>query len=203
MPKTPVFFDFFEQHAQLIDEGARLLYSWVSAPVFDPTSGAKQIKAIEHRADIVAHDCIEAIHKIFITPIEREDIHLLITRMDDVIDEIEAAARHIELYQLKVMTPEVIALSKSLQNPVKEVFEAVRLLRKLEGKEIRAHCQKINFYENEIDDLLSASVVTLFQQTQDPILIMKWKEIYEYLENASDRCEDVANILEGIVLEND
>lgn len=202
-PKSPLFFDFFEQHAQLISESAEVFYKWVSAPQFDPTITADKIKSIEHDADLVAHRCIEALHKTFITPIDREDIHLLISNLDNIIDEIEAAARHIELYHLETMTPEVIKLSQSLQKPIWELTQALPYLRNMQGDTIRVHCENINFYENEMDDLLNTSVATLFQHNHDPILIMKWKEIYEHLESASDRCEDVANILEGIVLEND
>jgi uncharacterized protein len=123
--------------------------------------------------------------------------------MDDIIDEIEAASSRIALYQLVIMTPEVVQLAQLLQKPIHEVSEGVRLLRDLNPEGIRARCVKINFFENEMDELLNTSVATLFKQTADPLLVIKWKEIYEHLENAADKCEDVANILEGIVLEND
>lgn len=203
LPKSPIFFDFFEQHAQLICLGAEKFYRWVSAPELASFSCAAEIKIIEREADIVAHNCIEALHKTFITPIDREDIHHLIKTMDDIIDEIEAAAARIALYKLNVMTPEIVQLAQVLQKPIQEVASAVLLLRDLKGEEIRSRCVKINFFENEMDDLSNVSVAALFSQSSDPLLIMKWKEIYEYLENAADRCEDVANILEGIVLEND
>lgn len=203
LPQTPVFFDFFEEHARLICQAASELLGWVSTGEVQSFSPAENIKGIERSADMVAHNCIEALHKTFITPIDREDIHRLISRMDDIIDEIEAAAAHIALYRLKTMTPAVIELAQVLQNPVQEVSKAVQFLRKLQGKEIRASCIKINYFENQMDELLKTSLALLFERTKDPIEIIKWKEIYENLEDASDRCEDVANILEGIVLEND
>jgi len=203
LPKTPVFFDFFEQHAQLICQVSQAFYEWVSSPELTSFSPARNIKAIEHKADAIAHNCIETLHKTFITPFDREDIHRLISTMDDIIDEIEAAASRIALYQLSVMTPEVTLLSQALQKPIHEISEGVHLLRGLKGDEIRARCVKISFYESEIDEILSASVATLFKQTSDALWVIKWKEVYEHLEGASDKCEDVANILEGIVLEND
>ena len=164
---------------------------------------AKRIKEIEHETDVITHRCVEALHKTFITPIERDDIYRLITKMDDIMDFIEAAAERIGLYELTTMTPEVVDLSDTLVRQTQEVEEAIRGLRDLKHpKRILEKCVDINRLENEADAILRRALARMFKEEKDPILIIKWKEVYEHLENATDRAEDVANIIEGAVLDN-
>jgi predicted phosphate transport protein (TIGR00153 family) len=202
LPRETSFFDFFDRHAAKTVEGAKQFLELASGSI-DIPSAAKRIKEIEHETDVITHHCVEALHKTFITPIERDDIYRLITRMDDIMDFVEAASERVALYDIKIMTPESKALGAVLVRATEEVQRACRGLRDLRnGEAIIRSCIEINRMENEADDILRATVAKLFREEQDPITVIKWKEIYENLENATDRCEDVANIIEGVVLEH-
>ena len=202
LPRERSFFDFFDQHAALTLEGTREFLSLVSTGA-NIVAKAKRIKEIEHETDVITHRCVEALHRTFITPIERDDIHRLITRMDDVADFVEAAAERMVLYEIKDCTIEVRDLADVLVRSMEEVQKAVRGLRDLKhSKEIVKACIDVNRLENEADTILRNAVARLFKEEKDPITIIKWKEVYENLEMATDRCEDVANIIEGVVLEN-
>ena len=201
MPKETSFFDFFEQHAELTVEGAKEFGSLVRTAA-NIDAKARRIKEIEHETDVITHRCVEALHRTLITPLDSDQIHRLITRMDDVMDFIEAAAERISLYRLKEMTPEVRDLADVLERAAQAVFAACRLLRNLrEPETILKTCVDINRLENEADAILRRAVARLFDEEKDPVTIIKWKEIYEHLESAADCCEDVANIVEGVVLE--
>ena len=202
LPREMSFFSFFERHAALSLEGAQVFRELV-AKGGDVAAGAKRIKQIEHEADSVTHECVEALHKTFITPIERDDVHRLISRMDDILDFVEAAAERISLYEVSVMTPEVRELAQVLCKATEKLGVALRGLRNMKHADpILEACVDVNRLENEGDAILRIAVARLFREEKDPITVIKWKEIYENLESATDRCEDVANIVEGIVLEN-
>lgn len=201
LPRETSFFDFFEQHAELTLEGAKEFAALVGSGV-NIEARARRIKEIEHETDVITHRCVEALHKTVITPMDSTQIHRLITRMDDVMDCIEAAAERIALYRLRVMTPEVRDMADLLKSATQVVLEACQLLRDLrEPRQLLAKCVDINRLENEADAILRCAVARLFDQEQDPVMIIKWKEIYESLESAADRCEDVANIIENVVLD--
>ncbi len=202
LPKETSFFDFIEEHAALTVDGAREFVSLVQSGA-NIDAKAKRIKEIEHETDVITHRCVEALHKTLITPIDPDQIHRLITRMDDVMDFIEAASERIALYKLRQMTPEVQDLADVLLRASEEVLAVCKLLRNLKDPQtILKRCVDINRLENEADTILRRAVARLFDEEQNAITIIKWKEIYEALESASDRCEDVANIIEGVVLEN-
>jgi uncharacterized protein len=202
LPKEVSFFDFFEEHAALTVDGSNEFLSLVTSAA-NIEAKAKRIKEIEHETDVITHRCLEALHTTFITPIDPDNIHRLITRMDDVMDFIEAASERIALYELTVMTPEVKDLADVLTRASAEMLAVCKLLRNLKDPQtILKKCVDINRLENEADAILRRAVARLFKEEKDPILIIKWKEIYEDLETASDRCEDVANIIEGLVLEH-
>ena len=201
LPKETSFFDFFEQHATLTVEGAKEFLSLVTTSA-NIMAKCRRISDIEHETDVITHRCVEALHKTFITPIDRDQIHRLITRMDDIMDYVEAAAERIELYELTHMTADVRDLADVLYRATIQVEAAARGLRNLKDPQaILKVCVDINRLENEADAILRRSVARLFKEEKDPIVVIKWKEIYENLENASDRCEDVANIIEGVILE--
>jgi predicted phosphate transport protein (TIGR00153 family) len=202
IPRETSFFDFFEQHAGLTIEGTKELLSLVTTGA-NIAAKCRRISDIEHETDTITHRCVEALHKTFITPIDRDSIHRLITRMDDVMDYVEAAAERIELYELTTMTADSRDLADVLHRSALQVEAAVRGLRTLKDTQATLKlCIDINRLENECDAILRRSVARLFKDEKDPILVIKWKEIYENLENASDRCEDVANIIEGVILEH-
>jgi uncharacterized protein len=202
LPKERSFFDFFEQHAALTVQGTLELISLVSDGS-KIEAKARRIADIEHETDVITHRCVEALHKTFITPIDRDSIHRLITRMDDIMDFVEAAAERIALYELTVMTQDVRDLADVLHRAAVQVEQACKQLRDLKHPDkILQLSIDINRLENEGDAILRRAVARLFREEKDPILVIKWKEIYENLEMATDRCEDVANIIEGVVLEH-
>jgi uncharacterized protein len=202
LPRETSFFDYFEKHAALIVEGAREFLSLASTGT-NIVARARRIKEIEHETDVITHQCVEALHKTFITPIERGDIHSLITTMDDIMDHIEAASERLSLYEITVISPETKDLADILLRATQEVAEALRGLRDMKNApQVMKHCVDINRLENEADTVLRMAVARLFKEEKDPITVIKWKEIYEYLEMATDFCEDVANIIEGVILEN-
>jgi predicted phosphate transport protein (TIGR00153 family) len=195
------FFDLFEQHADRTREAAGLLAAMLRDGA-DPERQAELVKAAEHEGDEVTHAVIERLHQTFITPIDRADIHELISRMDDVLDLIEACSERIWLYGIRTMEREAIELADVLEKAVEEMGAAVRGLRDLKDRtRLIAHCTEVNRLENEGDQLLRRAVARLFREGADPIHVIKWKEIYDYLEDAIDRCEDVANVIEGVALE--
>jgi predicted phosphate transport protein (TIGR00153 family) len=202
LPREGDFFTLFERHAALTVEGAKQFVTLVSGGQ-NVRALAARIKEIEHETDVITHTCVERLHTTFITPIDRDDIHRLITRMDDVMDFIESASERIALYELRDMTEEVRDLAKVLVRATEAVARAVTGLRDMKKSEgVLEHCIEVNRLENEGDEILRNAVATLFREATDPLLVMKWKEVYEALENATDRCEDVANIIEGVVLEH-
>jgi predicted phosphate transport protein (TIGR00153 family) len=202
LPREEDFFGLFEQHAALTVEGARemqrLLGGGQNARVL-----AARIKEIEHETDVITHACVEKLHKTFITPFDRDDIHTLITRMDDVMDYIESAAAAVMLYELVEMTAPAQELAQVLVRSCEATAVAVRGLRTVKQADaILKACIEVNRLENEGDEILRNGIAGLFREAKDPLLVLKWKEVYEALETATDRCEDVANIIEGVVLEH-
>src|SRR2546422_391465 len=195
------FFDLFEEHAARTREAAGLLESMLR-DAGDKERQAQGVKDVEHDGDEITHAVIERLHQTYITPMDRADIHDLISHMDDVLDLIDASAERIWLYDLRTIEPEAHELAVVLLKATEELVGAVRGLRDLRHrKQIIAHCTEINRLENEGDRLLRRAVARLFHESPDPIHVIKWKEIYDNLENAVDRCEDVANVIEGVALE--
>jgi predicted phosphate transport protein (TIGR00153 family) len=202
LPREEDFFTLFERHAALTVEGAKQFVTLVTSAQ-NLRALAARIKEIEHETDVITHTCVERLHTTFITPFDRDDIHRLITRMDDVMDFVESASERIALYELHAMTEEVRDLAAVLVRATEAVARAVAGLRDLKRPQvILDHCIEVNRLENEGDEILRNAVAKLFKEGTDPLLVMKWKEVYEALENATDRCEDVANIIEGVVLEH-
>jgi predicted phosphate transport protein (TIGR00153 family) len=195
------FFDLFEQHAARACEAAALLASMMRDGA-QPEKQADGVKAVEHLGDEITHTVIERLHQTFITPMDRDDIHRLISRMDDVLDLIYASSERIWLYGIRTAEPEAREFADLLVRTVDEMAAAVRGLRDMKDRSrLIAHCTEINRLENEGDRLLRRAVARLFRESTDPIHVIKWKEIYDNLENAIDRCEDVANVIEGVALE--
>jgi predicted phosphate transport protein (TIGR00153 family) len=202
LPRETSFFDHFEQQARKTVEGCRAFLELVEDPS-GASSKAKRIKVIEEECDSITHRVVERLHKTFITPIDRNDIYRLITKMDDIMDFVEAAAERLALYEIRTTTKEAADLARVLLASAERVLEAISGLRNLKNPQvILEKCVEINRLENEADALLRGTLAKLFKEEKDAVTIIKWKEIYELLETATDRCEDVANIIEGVVLEN-
>jgi predicted phosphate transport protein (TIGR00153 family) len=201
LPKEVCFFDYFEQHATLAIEACRAFHALMNGA--EGRAQATRIKDIEHQADDLTHRCIEELNKTFITPIDRVDIHQLIKRLDDIVDAVDASASRLTLYELTEMRAEAKDLADVLLKAVTEIAEALKSLRHINDvNAIKKSLILVHQYENEGDAILRTALVRLFkEEEQRPVLVIKWKEIFERLERATDRCEEVANIIEKIVIE--
>lgn len=202
LPKSTDFFDFFEQHAVQAIEAAREFEVLITTAADIPAHAAK-IQEIEHTADAIAHSCVEALHKTFITPFAREQIHTLISRLDDIVDWIEDAAAHLVLYRLTAMTAEIRDMAALLTEITTEVERALKNMRHLQNTEALRHSfNRIDALEHNADIVVRRALGRLFDEEHDVCMIVKWKEIYENLESAIDCCKSVANIIEGVILES-
>lgn len=201
LPKKTNFFDFFDRHIELTVRGCQELLE-LAKTGNDIEKRVERIKEIEHSADRITHECIEALHETFITPIERGDIHRLIRRLDDIIDAVDAAVLRLRLYEVKELRQEMVMAAELLVKATGEIGKALKLMHSPDNIEaVKACCVTIYGYENEADVVLRKALARLFNEEPNPITVIKWKEIFEILELASDRCEDVANIIQGITIE--
>lgn len=200
VPQNEKFFDLFEQSVvNLSAASARLVNLFDDFT--DTREKAREIKKIERDGDEITHRIIESLHRSFVTPIDREDIALLTNSLDDVLDFIEGVTKRLFLYRIEQPTPRAIEITYIINKVVNELAMAMPLLRsQSQRKKILKHCVEIHRLENEADDLQNAALVDLFDEEADVLEIIKWRDIYENLEKAVDRGEDVANVLEGIVL---
>jgi predicted phosphate transport protein (TIGR00153 family) len=165
----------------------------------DARAKAHRIKEIEHEGDLVTHEIVKKLNTTFITPIDREDIHALATRLDDVLDYIEASAERLVVYRIKEPTSASRAMADVIVKTVHSMDRTIRCLRTMDPT-FHEHAVEVNRLENAADSLLRDSLAALFDEQGDPIEVIKWKEIYETMEIVTDRCEDVANVIEGIIL---
>lgn len=202
LPKETNFFDYFEQHAALMVQAAQELALILTQNHQNHAGLASRLKDLEHQADEVTHRCIEALRQTFITPFERDDIYRIITRMDDIIDYIEETGSRVSIYQLTEIQDDAKALSNLLVHATCKLEQAVKGLRSLtDTDQMKTFFQNIYDIESQADGLVMNAIGNLFSQEQDIRTLIKWKEIYEDLENAIDRCQDVANVMEGVILE--
>ena len=199
--KDRVFYDAFEKHATCVVRAAELFVLSLRSPE-RVIEISKQVRNIEAEGDTIAHDTIARLHKIWITPFDRADIHALISTLDDVLDLTEAAADRLALYEIKKAPDFVVGLATVLFQATEAVEKAVRLLPKVKQPgEMLKLCVEINRLENDADADYRRGLSTLFKGEFDAMAVFKWRDIIDNLEAATDRCEDVANILEGIALE--
>lgn len=202
MPTEGKFFDLFNQHAELCVKGAKETLALMTN--FDDLENrVHAIESIEKQADKVTHDTIEMLHKTFITPLDRDDIHQLITRMDDILDLMEDAAQTVSLYDIRAITPEAKRLAELCLACTEKVQLAVGMLHNMDNsRQILTACAEIDRLESDADHVMRAAMSKLFRDEPDVRNLIKLKAIYEILETVTDRCEDVANIIEGIIVEN-
>lgn len=202
MPTEGHFFELFVELAEEIVQASREL-AIMMATFDDLERRSYVIETIEKRADRIAHSAIDLLHKTFITPIDRDDIHRLVTRMDDIIDLMEDVAHSVHLYDVRAVTPEAKRLADIGAALADKVKEAVSLLSNMENaRQIMAICGDIDKLESEADHVMRAAMAKLFRDEPDVRQVIKLRSIYELLEEVTDRCQDVANIIEGIVIEN-
>jgi len=206
MPQEGKFFELFNAHAEQIVLGSEALVVLLSVLNDSDAEAARQceiIDAIEHQADDIAHETMRQLHKSFITPLDREEIHQLITSLDDILDLIQDVAHTVTLYDVRHVSPEAIKLGDLCRSCCEQVRAAVVLLPSMDnGPEILKICHAINELESAADSEMRGAMSRLFREEPDVRELIKFKAIYELLETVTDRCEDVANIIEGIVLEN-
>lgn len=199
IPREEKFYDDFKMMADQLRAGARMLEQMlaVDPPVADK---AHEIKEVEHQCDFLTHEIIQRLNKTFVTPIDREDIHELARTLDDVMDAIDSAAALIPLYKIEKIRFGARELTKVIIQQCDELRAAVEALEGRKGVLERAI--EINRLENEADRIHKKAVGLLFEEEKDPITVMKWKEILDVLEEATDACEDVANLLENVVVKH-
>jgi predicted phosphate transport protein (TIGR00153 family) len=199
IPREETFYVDFVAMADQLRVGARLLEEMLSV---DPPHADKahEIKEVEHKCDFLTHEIIQKVNKTFVTPIDREDIHSLARTLDDVMDAIDNAASLIPLYKIDRIRPGARELARVISTSTDEVRRALEALEKRSGVLERA--VEINRLENEADRIHQRAVGQLFDEERDPVVIIKWKEILDLLEDATDRCEDVANLLENVVVKH-
>ncbi len=202
MPTEGRFFELFVEHAEQILQASKELAS-LMASFDDVQSRCYNIETIEKRGDRIARSAIGLLHKTFITPIDRDDIHQLVTRMDDILDMMEDAAQSIYLYDIRSVTLEAKRLADICVGCAEKVKEAVSLLAHMENApKILAVCAEIDKLESEADHVMRSAMAKLFRDEPDVRQVIKLRAIYELLEAVTDRCEDVANMIEGIILDN-
>jgi uncharacterized protein len=200
LPKEDEYFALFSQMSTKLQEAAGLLVEMMQGPDSEFDSLSKRIKHVEHECDELTHTVTVKLNKSFITPFDREDIYTLSVALDDVCDYIDAAARAVVMYNIHESDPYATRLAIIIQKLATEIHEATLLLEKAKG--MGPHLLEIQRLENEADDVYFHAVAELFKSTPDPVRVIKWKELYEILENATDRCESVGNIIESIVLKH-
>ncbi len=202
LPKEQKFFDLFEESAKNITRAARELKDMVETWQFIDSRVA-EITELEHEGDSITHQIISLLHRTFITPFDREDIALLAHTMDDIIDFVHATADSMFIYKITGPTQRAKELADIIVQGAVEVEKAVHgLRRKSEFKQILEHCVEINRLENMADRVYRAAIGEIFENNSDIAQIIKWREIYEHMETATDRAEDVADVLEGVALKN-
>jgi hypothetical protein len=205
MPREGRFFGLFDNHAKLTVDGASAL-----ADVLrhynngtDRAAGLKLIEDAEHAADRITHETVQLLHTTFVTPFDRDDIHRLISRMDDVLDLIQDAGESLVLYDIRQVTPEATQLAELLLRCTERVQAAVKLMASMaDAPAMLRICEEIDKLESDADKVMRGAISQLFRDEKDVRQVIKLKAVYEALESATDKCQDVANVIESVVLEN-
>ncbi len=205
MPREGQFFNLFNQHAALVVEAGVAINDLLQ--VYGDESGRaariSRIGELERAADRVTHDTVLMVHKTFITPFDRDDIHRLISRMDDILDLIQDAAESLLLYDIRAVAPESCHLADLVKICCERVQSAIGMLSSMENAAaILKVCQEIDALESDADRVMRGAISRLFREENDVREVIKHQAIYQILESATDKCQDVANVIEGVVLEN-
>jgi uncharacterized protein Yka (UPF0111/DUF47 family) len=202
IPRNVAFFDLLDKAGQVIVKAAET-YAELARDYAHREEHVARIRQLEHDGDEIAHRTFDRLDQTFVTPFDHEDIETLMVRMDDVVDEIDAAAKRLTLYKIPEPTPAFIKQTDVLLKACRLTNQAVARLRNLKKPNgLHEKLVEIHYLENVGDENNHAALAELFDRGGDPLLVMKWKEIYELTERAIDRCEDIANIIRGIVLKH-
>src|SRR5262245_29005892 len=204
IPREVQFFDLLEQQSQTVVRGAKLLQECLESKgsLDDLYLASKRIHDVEHEGDELVHRLMERLNKSFITPLDREDIYELTGRLDDVLDYVDAVAKRLVTFKIATVTPHAVELGRLIVRGAEETAVGIALLRDLSKADaIIRQCAKINQLENDADQVMRDALNDLFDGgAREPVEIIKWKDLYEHLEVATDKCEDVANILEAVLV---
>jgi len=205
LPKEDKFFEYFTTDAENLLLAAKVFRELMSHKISKAERAQKirKMEELEHKGDEVTHQIFSGLGSTFITPFDREDIHELASKLDDILDYIDGAAGRIDLYHVKEITPEMERLASLIYDAVEELHKAILLLRDFSNApRIRDSLVKINSVENEADDVFERAIADLFEKCRDPIKLIKTKELLVSLETATDQCEDAANVIESIIVKN-
>lgn len=204
LPQDRKFFPLFERASGNLLQISKVLVEMVNTADNDKRRGLiKEIERLEHVGDGVTHEIFNELSANFITPFDREDIHALVSSLDDIVDFIHGSAKRIELYKVGRCTPAMVKLSELILQGSEQLHIAVIELRNLKNTtRIREACVKINSIENHADDIFDMSIAQLFEEEKDAVNVIKLKEILSALETATDKCEDAANVLESVIVKH-
>jgi predicted phosphate transport protein (TIGR00153 family) len=199
IPREEKFYTDFQALADELERGSELLEKMLAPdhPIWDK---ADEIKEVEHKCDFLTHEIIQRLNRTFVTPLDREDIHALARSLDDVMDAIDASATLVRLYRLDRVRFGARELATIISASTRQIRLALDALEQHKG--VATHAVEINRLENEADRVHEQAVGRLFDDERDPLMVMKWKETLDFLEDATDCCEDVANLLEGVVVKH-
>ncbi|HWB84706.1 MAG TPA: DUF47 family protein [Bryobacteraceae bacterium] len=200
LPREEKFYHLFLKQVEIISEAARLLLDGVRSGNSRRATAATEINVLEHRGDEIIHEIFTRLNQTFITPIDPEDIHNISSALDDVLDGIEDTAHRLVSYHIENVPPSMVTLAEIISNCAKALTSAFQALE--QGGPIMEHCIEINRLENEADRIGRSAVVDLFDKEKDPITLIKLKEVYEFIEGTIDSCEDVADVLQNVVVKN-
>jgi predicted phosphate transport protein (TIGR00153 family) len=202
LPKKTDFFGLFSRHAELTVQAARSLEGMLDR-LGDAEAESTRIRDLEHQADALAYEAMERLHRTFVTPIDRGDIHQLASRLDDIMDHVENAASRLWLYDVREVTPEMREMASNLRRATEATLDVVLAMADRRAPEkVHEVCAAVKLVEKENDRLLRRATAKLFREESDAKVLIKWMEIYDVVEMAIDTCEDVANVIESVVLEN-
>jgi len=200
IPRDAKFFDMFAEMAENLTDASRVLTQVLRGSTNDVEAGVRRVKEHEHRGDEMTHAVLKKLNQTFITPFDREDIHRLASSIDDVLDFVNAAAVRLMLYKIENPPEPAADLAELIVRQCEEITKAVSLLEK--NEHVLEHCVEINRLEDQADHVCRAAIANLFENEKDPITLIKFKELYEVLETATDKAEDAANVLEAVVLKS-
>jgi predicted phosphate transport protein (TIGR00153 family) len=201
IPTNTRFFTLLEQSAAVLVKGGETLVDFIDHPEHAEAAAARLV-VLEHEGDTLTHDLFVMLDKSFITPIDREDIHELAQALDDCLDMIESVAERMQLYSLTTRTEYTRQLATIIRQQTMQVHAAIAIMKGFKYDKIIPHCKEISKLEGQADKAGREALVSLFRVNSDPLQVMKWKDIYDYLEGVSDKCKDVAGIVERIVLKH-
>ena len=200
IPQDKIFFEILEKQSELVLKAAKLFQKMLKEPE-KFSENIKQMKLLEHQGDEIVHQMIHKLHKSFITPIDQEDLARLTSLYDDVLDFIDSVVNRIFMFEIKNPNGIITKFAEIIENQVEEVNKALKQIRKIKQAEIEKSFKKVHSLENVADDLHDESMIKLFKE-KDPIKIIIMKEIYDFLEGITDKCEDVCLVIQDIVLKN-